>query len=859
MKILWKLLLAMTVLGSSAFAQYTPPVTVTTEDGTVTIPQIVKIVVSNGSLTVAGKTAHITTAAGGVSSVFGRNGVVTAQAGDYTIDQITIGGTPDGTKFLRDDGTWQPTGGGGIVPPFSVTDNLSDTTPNYTSYRFNVTYNGTVSPATTLVNLGLASRLVYGNLTPATGTQHNITTTADVIGSGSAINEIASLMGWMRFTTPARAWFTDWSLHGAIAQQQEQLNGVTMFVNNYFNGNPANNPSAAFIAVSSEGKGGGGETAWNLAQTYSVNIGFAVAGHAGNPGVATLRRGFDTAFKAGGQASGWMAPTEQSWIGIGFQVDDYDTAGFVLGQPRATGTTGFLVADNVTGGAGTWANIIDFNLVAAADIATGGSIIRLPAVADPKIGIQFGSATRLHVGTNSIAQIAGKLGIGGAMTTAAALLEVIGSASVSDPLVAFGSPGVSDANSMKFYNGTADLTLFMAGGTGQFVPPTLVGDGGLRSLASKKIVFGDPTGGRLVLNASPASPVNYLAITNAATGNRPSINPVGTDSNVGLLSTQQGSGAFIIESGSGLNDVTAAAIRRTGTTRGFDFIPSVSPNSDPHLRLVSGQTWSTSFFNEADGAIASMSINASQSGSRTNATVGGIFRMDTRTGVGGLANGEQAFVVFGVPTGGNSPAVRFVSSLETGDTLVNLNGGTFGVGITAAATQQFNVTSLATTRVAQSLNSAANSSVDLAQWNNNVDDTSTVANLATLDSRSNGTAAAGFGHSITHTLETSTTNARTAATQSVFWATATEGSQISNMTFSTVNAAVLGERLRLSHEGIKPGGVAFAALGTPAAGFIQYCSDCQVASGADNTCANGGSGALAVRLNSVWRCFASQN
>lgn len=44
--------------------------------------------------------------------------------------------------------------------------------------------------------------------------------------------------------------------------------------------------------------------------------------------------------------------------------------------------------------------------------------------------------------------------------------------------------------------------------------------------------------------------------------------------------------------------------------------------------------------------------------------------------------------------------------------------------------------------------------------------------------------------------------------------------------------------------------VAFASLGTPANGTINYCSDCTVAA----TCAAAGTGALAKRINSVWVC-----
>ncbi len=53
--------------------------------------------------------------------------------------------------------------------------------------------------------------------------------------------------------------------------------------------------------------------------------------------------------------------------------------------------------------------------------------------------------------------------------------------------------------------------------------------------------------------------------------------------------------------------------------------------------------------------------------------------------------------------------------------------------------------------------------------------------------------------------------------------------------------------------------IASGSIGTPANGQILYCSNCAVTGPGDNTCAGGGTGAIAFRLNGVWRCFDAQN
>ena len=59
---------------------------------------------------------------------------------------------------------------------------------------------------------------------------------------------------------------------------------------------------------------------------------------------------------------------------------------------------------------------------------------------------------------------------------------------------------------------------------------------------------------------------------------------------------------------------------------------------------------------------------------------------------------------------------------------------------------------------------------------------------------------------------------------------------------------------------LQPVGQTFAAMSATAPNnSIQICTDCTVTSGANNTCTSGGTGALAVRLAGVWRCFNQQN
>lgn len=175
---------------------------------------------------------------------------------------------------------------------------------------------------------------------------------------------------------------------------------------------------------------------------------------------------------------------------------------------------------------------------------------------------------------------------------------------------------------------------------------------------------------------------------------------------------------------------------------------------------------------------------------------------------------------------------------------------TLSLGSSTAATGMLDVTSSSASKIGARLISANGSTVDLATFALNADDTATVANLATFAANSNGTAANGFGSSFAFNLESSTTNNQKAASMSWLWTDATHASRTSAIVFNTTNSATDAERLRINFWGVQLAAVTQANLGMPADGTITYCSDCTIA----NPCAGSGTGAIAKRLNGIWVC-----
>jgi hypothetical protein len=163
--------------------------------------------------------------------------------------------------------------------------------------------------------------------------------------SGSAGNEHACYFGALRFdigtgyataVNAGRAWFTDFTLLGAIGVQQQLLNGVTMCINNYYNGTPSASPAAGMWIVTSAGAGGGMDSVHLAATTYPVDVGLGITGTSTGSGV-----GFTTAIEiGGGSRSGWNV---NSHIGTGITIYNFATAGISIAT-RYAGSTAPAIA-----------------------------------------------------------------------------------------------------------------------------------------------------------------------------------------------------------------------------------------------------------------------------------------------------------------------------------------------------------------------------------------------------------------------------------------------------------------------------------------------------------------------------------
>jgi hypothetical protein len=239
----------------------------------------------------------------------------------------------------------------------------------YRPYYFYSAVNPTDTHHSTLLTTGVNGAVAFGfGGVPAIGTAHAGTFETVVSGNGAALNEHAAIMGVQRYdigtgytqtTGPVgRAWFADFNLLGPIAAQPELLNGVTMNIENYYNGSPVDGPSAGQWIVTKPGTGGGIDANHLAAATYPIDVGMGIVGYATGPA-----NGFNKAIQIGGIGSGWMQ-TGTSKIGTGIYFDDDIATGIDFSPATITGDA-IKISPTQTIGDGT-------NSYTLGELAAGG-------------------------------------------------------------------------------------------------------------------------------------------------------------------------------------------------------------------------------------------------------------------------------------------------------------------------------------------------------------------------------------------------------------------------------------------------------------------------------------------------------
>lgn len=252
-----------------------------------------------------------------------------------------------------------------------------------------------------LIEGGLRARINYGSASVgATGTAHSLSCTFDVINSPSATSEHCTYFGFLRYNdgTKGRAWFTDFALIGSNVQQ-ELLNGITMVVNNRFNGSPSAGLSAGQWIVTKPAAGASNN--WITGTFYSVDVGLGIVGYAGSE--TTPAQGFANAIKIGGSGSGWMTG-QRSIISVGIRVSDTSAAGILIESPRGTNAANGIRMGATTGD--TWNHLINF---AGANPASGA--IMLSELNETAGIITWGltNAPKLSRSADNTLKITGKL------------------------------------------------------------------------------------------------------------------------------------------------------------------------------------------------------------------------------------------------------------------------------------------------------------------------------------------------------------------------------------------------------------------------------------------------------------------
>jgi len=391
------------------------------------------------------------------------------------------------------------------------------------------------------------------------------------------------------------------------------------------------------------------------------------------------------------------------------------------------------------------------------------------------------TAHNFHLITNNLQRLSiesgGRVGINKA-TAMAAQLHVI-SQDASTPSLFLQTANTPSANIAEFYNDagirftfepSGILTLGKTGASGATGQLTFAVNGqaftqtlrgGAAPAASNTYLWpdADPTLGQVLTASAPVAGV--VTLSWATGGGGTTINP--TD---GILPYRLNSTTFADSPISRLSSVSVAVGFNSAPTTGVIYVNYDTSRTKAVLEVDNTQNGQIRI--KADGANGQLiAITARNSSSGTASfTNGGTYGFDNQiTAVTRYALGAS----FATPDTGLD---RFAAGV------IRVSNASTGLGSILIGSSTDSLTGNFTV---MSSNAATNSLVPVAR----------------LGVNSTGTAADGFGASLSWSAETSTTNDVETGRINVFWTTATHASRTSAISWSVVNNATLAQIMRL--------------------------------------------------------------
>jgi hypothetical protein len=169
--------------------------------------------------------------------------------------------------------------------------------------------------------------------------------------------------------------------------------------------------------------------------------------------------------------------------------------------------------------------------------------------------------------------------------------------------------------------------------------------------------------------AHTASAVNFVQVTGAATGGRPTISAQGSDASAGLNIYAKG-GAPIFFSGNG-NNIAFALSHVTAATNYLSAAPSITGSAPVFAANGTDTNVSMAFRTQGTGA-----INLAPGSSGVNISNGGTVTAITRTSTGSNYTSFPAVAISAPTTAGGVQATAQVQRLGAGSTLSGGSGGT---------------------------------------------------------------------------------------------------------------------------------------------------------------------------------------